>query len=515
MEIYEIINWVLLGLTAFFALIGALKGLSRGIGRQTVRLITIIVSIVIAFMLSRMVGSVIFNKLEGMTIEEILSILVNNGIIGSVDDLKILTYFDTTTIEYILAIPLGLIILPLLFTILFPIVSGLMLIVHAVVSGILGFSKKKNNWITRLLGMGVGAIQGVLVTAVVLVPIIGIVNTVGDAAEAIGSNSETSETEATVVTFYDETIKPVKEGPVFKTVSTFGGQLIYELLASVKLEGTRINMTEQVNTVIEIYAQTGELGELDIANLTEENKAAINSIIETIKASEYFSPLLANIASGISKYAKDGEMISTMEEPLKTLMSDVLSVFETSNKDCIGEDIDTFVSLFYLFSDEGLLASVSPDEGSGEETDMLTILSKTDENGKTVIYRAIDILNTNERTKPIVSSLTKIALSTMTQNMSGEEAEVVEQVYDSVKGGINEIIKIEKESYASEEEYRGAVAESLNDTLIANDIQLPSDTVKGLADHVVDNYGDLEEITDEEITMLILEYYGTYAGEMQ
>lgn len=505
MEIYEIINWVLLGLTALFTLIGALKGLSRGIGRQTVRLISIIVSIVISFLLARMVGSTVFGKLEGMTVEELVNVLVTNGVISSAEDLKILTYFDTATIEYILAIPLGLIVLPLIFAVMFPVVSGLMLIAHAIVSGALGFTKKKNTWLTRLLGMGVGAIQGVLVTAVVLVPVIGILNTAGAAFEKLEGEEPNSEGE--IFELYDEFINPVKNGPVFKTVSVFGGQLIYEQLASVKLEGTRVNMVKQVDTVVEIFGQAGALGEIDIGNLSAEDKAAIDSIINTINTSEYFSPLLANIASGFSRYAKDGEMISTMEEPLKTLMCDVLTVFETSNKECIGGDIDTFRSLLYLLSDAGLLSSVSS-EGDG---DMMELLSKTDENGKTVLTRAIGILSANERTKPIVSSLTKIALSTMTDNMSDEEAEAVEIVYDSVKEGLNDLIKIDKETYENEDEYRDAVAESLNETLVKNDIQLSTDEVKELADHVVDNYGSFEEITDEDITLIILEYYDQYS----
>jgi len=511
MEVYEIINYVLLGLTALLALIGALKGLNRGVCRQTVRLLTIVVSIVIAFFLSRMIGSVIFNKLEGMTVEELIAKLVEGGLIASAEDLKILTYFDTTTIEYILAIPLGLIILPLLFAILFPIVSGLMLIVHAILSGILGFTKKKNNVVTRLLGMALGAVQGVLVTAVILVPVIGIVNTVGDTAAAFSEGEAPPEGEESVISLYTEYVEPVREGPVFKTVSTFGGQLIYELLASVKLEDTRVNMTEQVDTVVEIYGYTGELRELDMANLTDENKAAIDAMIGAVKSSEYFSPLLVNITKGVSKYAKDSDLFQEVDEPVKTLLTDILSVFESSTKEYIGEDIDTFRTLFYLLSDEGVLASVSG-EGSEGDGDMLKLLSKTDAEGKTVIQRAINILSANERTKPIVSSLTKIALSSMAGELGGEAGEEIVEIYDGVKEGLNELIKIDKDSYETEEEYRGAVAESLNETLLEHDIQLTTDVVEGLADHVVDNYGELEEISDEQITDIILEYYGSYVN---
>ncbi len=519
MEIYEIANLAILGLMLLLALIGGLKGLSRGVCRGTVRFVTIILSIILSFFLARLIGAKAFAWLEGMTVEELIALLVENGIVGDAESLDILTYFDTVTIEYILAIPVGLIIIPVIFVLLFPIISGLMLIVHAIFSGILGFTKKKNNALTRLLGLAVGAVQGVIVAAVLLVPAIGIVNTLGSAVEVARANENKSDTEASLVEMYDSTLKPVADGVAFKTVSTFGGNLIYENLAKVKLEGERVNVKDQVGAIVQIAGYTGELGELDLGNLTPENKAAINSIVDTIESSNYFSPLLANVVKGFSKYVSEGDMISSIEEPLGTLIKDMLSIFETSGKENVCADLDTFLELLYLLSDEGVLAGMTGGEGAedGGSGDMVELLTKSDENGKTVISRAIDILSSNERTKFIVTSLTKIALSSMTQQMGGVTKEEAEQIYDDVKSGLTEIVNINKEDYATDEEYKGAVAESLNSTLIENDIQLPTETVEELADHVIENFGDLDasELTDEQVTSIILQYYDIYASNIE
>lgn len=519
MELYEIANYAILGLMLLLALIGALKGLSRGICRGTVRFITIILSIVLSFFLARLVGAKAFAWLEGMTVEELIAFLVQNGVIADAESLDILTYFDTATIEYILAIPVGLIVIPVIFTLLFPIISALMLIVHAIFSGILGFSKKKNNAVTRLLGFALGAVQGVVVAAVLLVPAIGIVNTVASVAETANENANKGETEAAIIELYDSALKPIAEGPAFKTVSTFGGNLIYENLAKVKLEGERVNIKSEVGTVVKLIGYMGGLGEIDLGNLTEENKTAINAAIDTIESSNYFSPLLANVVKGFSKYAMDGEMVSSMEEPLGSLVRDMLSIFETSGKENICTDIDTFLELLYLLSDEGVLAGMTGGEGgeSGEQTDMVELLTKSDANGKTVISRAIDILNANERTKFIVTSLTKITLSTMTQQMGGITGEEAEQLYEEVKSGLTDVVNIKKDDYETEEEYKDAVSESLNETLIANDIQLPTETVEELADHVIENFGDMDvsELTDEQVTSIILQYYDIYASEIE
>ena len=137
----------------------------------------------------------------------------------------------------------------------------------------------------------------------------------------------------------------------------------------------------------------------------------------------------------------------------------MLSIFETSGKENICTDIDTFLELLYLLSDEGVLGSMTGGEGGegSEESDMVKILTKADANGKTVISRAIDILNANERTKFIVTSLTKITLSTMTQQMGGITGEQAEQLYEEVKSGLTDVVNIKKDDYETEEEYKNAV----------------------------------------------------------
>jgi phenylalanyl-tRNA synthetase alpha subunit len=101
--------------------------------------------------------------------------------------------------------------------------------------------------------------------------------------------------------------------------------------------------------------------------------------------------------------------------------------------------------------------------------------------------------------------------------MGGITGEEAEQLYEGVKSGLTDVVNIKKDDYETEEEYKDAVSESLNETLIENDIQLPTETVEELADHVIENFGDMDvsELTDEQVTSIILQYYDIYASEIE
>ena len=173
------LTYLPVALIAGLVLIGAFKGLRRGIARQTIRTVTVILSLVFSIIATKSINSTIINTVSGMQAEEVIQMLEQYGIsLG--DSAQFLGYLDPSTLSYILAIPLGIIVAPVLFVLFFIVISGLMLIVHAIISGVLGFSKRRNSAATRLMGMGLGAIQGLAVAIIITVPFVGILSATSD-----------------------------------------------------------------------------------------------------------------------------------------------------------------------------------------------------------------------------------------------------------------------------------------------------------------------------------------------
>ena len=106
---------ILLIIMATLMLIGALKGLSRGIGRQAIRTITVIASVIIALIITNSIAKNFYGDFATMTPEEFVSTLEKANVQVMGTELEpILANVSPETVSYILAIPLSLIILPII-----------------------------------------------------------------------------------------------------------------------------------------------------------------------------------------------------------------------------------------------------------------------------------------------------------------------------------------------------------------------------------------------------------------
>ena len=74
----------------------------------------------------------------------------------------------------------ALLILPLAFVIIFHLLKFVTYIVYFILGGILSFMKREKSALSRLLGAALGAVQGLVIFAVLMVPISGYVATVAD-----------------------------------------------------------------------------------------------------------------------------------------------------------------------------------------------------------------------------------------------------------------------------------------------------------------------------------------------
>ena len=504
----EIFNWVILGLLGLLVLIGALKGLRRGISRQLIRTATVIASVVIAILVAKYFADNVLAKTCAMTTEEIIASLDASGSL-SPEMTNALAALDSATISYILAIPLGLILSPIIFVILFVAISGLMLIVHAILSGIFGFSKKRNNALTRVLGMVLGALQGALVTIVLLVPVVGLLTSATETVAMLNRESPEDESTVAIVEVYTESVKDYAEHPLVTAMSSVGGKLIYNKLATVKLEGEDYQMVETVSRpAVKISMNVIKLKGFDWKKLTDENEAAIKDIIAALEESSYTSALTADLLTFVSELYEEGGLMAEIEAPMSDIMDAAMQTIGSFTDESVATDLDVLTDAYFVLSQEDVLLTL---DGDLEKTLDILISDTTDENGNstTVVKKVVGILNSNPHTTPLVTALTKISVSALANQIGGASEETL-ALYDNVKSGVNETLAIKESDYSSREEYVGAVSDSLDTTLKENGIELERGVVDNMAEYVADNYSDVDSVSDQELNDIILSYYDSY-----
>lgn len=498
----QIISMVFAAIFLLLSVVGLFKGLGRGLGRQTVRAATIALSIIISVIVTTALSSGIANLCQGRTLDEVLMALNLHGYIKP-EILDMLACYDAVTAERIIELPLMSILMPFIFAGCFAITSSLMLILHKIFCLVFRLSKHKKKIGSRLLGMLIGTIQGVVVAFIMLLPIMNIVGIAADTNDHIIDHRNGEVDDVEYCRIYSEYIEDTANNPLYSIAYGVAAESICDSFATIDIEGDKVNLRETLSLILVSVDDFIELGGFDWTSPTDEQNEALEQVIDQLSSDAYVASILSGALRGTANSIDRGVIVfKNLEEPTLGVMNSLVSIFTTLNEDNFAQDIDTIFDVYMLLSGEGVLSNLS-----GSSDDVTKAFTRKDGEGETVINRVIATIQTNDHMKPLITMLTKLSLSVMMDDVGIEKGE---EVYDSINYGITTVLDIKKDDYATEEEYHAAVSSQLNETLVEHNINLASDIVDNMAKNIVDKYSDVEEVTDDIVNDVILSYYDSY-----
>ena len=497
------------GVTLFFALIGAIAGLIRGAARQLVRAITIVASVFLSFLAIKISNNALLASLaekDSAGIREWFDGLV--GFFNLQMDNSWMLHLDAESLRLMMQVVISLVIAPLVFVAAFIIISALMLIVYSILQKLLGFSNLDNNAATRLSGALLGFVQGVVVSAILFMPIIGVGNAFTSAVQTL--EKEVPDEEVTIaMSEACSYVEPIVDGPAFNVLGVFGAKPIYNGLAKIEIDGKDYRATKLLPDIIVIAAEIEKLESVDMKNITPEDEAVLNRILDTVEDDFFLTKLVSGAIRQFALNYKNGVVTITVQAPYDALLDSAIAIFETTDSTNVHADLDTVVEVLLILSREGVIASLDTNSEA-----LLTTLTSRDENGQNAVNKVIDAVNANPRTKPLVSMLAKLSVTIMSQQAGLGPGTA--ETYDNIKGSINnDVLSIDKDDYATEEEYVDAVADSLDTVLQQNNITLEPEIVETMAEYISDNFSEVSEITDDDINNIILSYYDAYLDYLE
>lgn len=503
---FGIVGIIVLSLIAVLALIGALKGRRRGFLRQTVRTLTVVLALVVAFFAIRIIQNAIASWFYQQTPESLISMIEGFGV--NLGEFRtIASGISTKTVEYIVAIPLYLVVLPILFVAVFLVANIITAIIHKILCKLLRLRKwKKKCFLSKLLGFLIGAAQGAFVAIICLSPFIGLASTISGAVNDMPAGDAKTE----VLKMYDKNLKPYTEDASVALIDGLGAGMIYDSLTTATVGGSTHDMsTEIAGPALKLISAATKLVGINWQDMTEEDKTTLNILVEVADESPYTATILADLLSTLSGAYSQGTAGVESNGLAKELVVEILAVFDGINEKELPGTLAVVRDVFFMLSDEGAVSALG--DSTADLTRISDIFAGKDASGKTLIDRLTLKLKENTRTASLVSTITKISVTAMSQNMSGlGGVEVNEETYEKVKDGLSDVVNISKNDYATDEEYVGAISDSLNTTFVDNGIVLDKSVVDDMAQHVADNYGDKENLSDEEIDSIILSYYSAY-----
>ena len=503
----------------FFIFSGLFFGMTRGMYKTAIRFITIVAVAVAAFFTITYMSDYIHEMFVGKSISDLLATYWV-GYEEVLDDTtrQVIASFDAATVERLLVMIVTIVVIPVLFILVFLVYKIVSMLVYFLLCGLFRAGGRKS-LASVILGGVVGAIQGAFIAAVILLPVAGIANTVGELKDTIydGKREDVVETIDMIYTDYADDIIA---NPVLDMIEKFGAIDIFADMVTVPVADSNVDMREEVKVVAEIAADAVPLfdGGLSWTQLNEQQKTTLTAILADVGEDEYTANLISGVLRGLAKAYKTGEFDIGIGAPMDEFVDTFIALFETSDKTNVTKDLETFLNVYFILSDFEVLKffDASENEAGLKVEDLLT----KEMEGKTIITHVIDTLSANDRTKALVTELTKFSLKIMAETVGnllpeGMDAEVL---YDGVREGMTNVLLDVNNPEIPETEKKEVVKETLNQTLIdagvlTEETPLDDEVMSNIADHVITEFAGKEELTDDDINGAILSYFTKYGTE--
>jgi len=485
---------------AICALGGFFDGWRRGLFRQILHTLSVAAAFAASFLITKGMISSIEAELANLSPEELAAQLLANGTVDE-NTAGIIANLESEVISSTISLITTTLIAVLMFVVCYLVASIITKIVYFIVSR---FIPKHRALATRVPSMLLGLVEGLVAASLVLTPMVAAVDISADLTATL---NEEGEGDGELAVWLDTYVNPHAASPVVAVARIAGADDIATSFATVVTEDGEKDLRKELSTGITLFSDISKLGGMDWQKLDYTDKQNISALLSDVGDSDYFSTLVAGLLHTVALSIEEGYVEVEADETFRDFFTELLSVFITSNKDTLDGDLETFKKLYFLLSDEDVLLAISDSEEA-----LTNALIKTDASGETVIARAITILKEGgDRTKPIITTLTKLSVTVMAENMGlGEDAA---QLYDTVKDNLNSVLaEMPKESdYETPGAYKAAVSDEITKAFADSDIALDTELADGIADYYIESgLDEYEELSDDDINDLILSYYDAY-----
>ncbi len=490
----------LLAITALITVFNLVKGLIRGLKKTIGTLIAIALSAIVAAIVTSVVCSP--NSEDMIELMDYLKSLLESDASEANALLDAITYYGIMIVK------------PFFFMVAYSVLSVIFSIIVAIVVKFIpilnveGFAK-------RLGGLGVGALCGIIVSFILLMPIVGVMDIAVEVAPVLESVEDGEESDAPdymedadeytgeeddfAAMLEELDIGGLADDPTFKIFDACSGWM-FNSLASVDYDGEKIYLKNEISAIVSSVVAIQEL-DGEMSEYGEDQIESLNNIIDAIETSPLLRSLVAQIFAEASEQWLEGNEYLGVNfdsgELLQPLMNKMFEVFATSDKDTIIADLRTMTEMFGVLIDYDIL------ENADDYDAVLDIL------GDGAISEMIVTVNKNSRMAPISDEITKLSIRAVASTIGMPED--AEERYDLL---MNEISEVLNSSHGMNDDQRlefvnAGVTQALKDYGVA----VNGEAADNIARSIIDDLGSEYDLTGDDISEFFMIYAIAAADE--
>jgi len=388
---------VMISLFLFFIILGFVFGWIRGLSKSLTRFIIVLVVGVLSFFVIPPLSKAVLNmdiSNFNITIGEVHVLTLQDLITDSLRQIPVIEDIieASPTFETFLEVVPQMFVNVVLFIVFFFILKWVSMIIYWIIAGVC-FSKKKTEGKEKhpFIGAVIGAVQGLIVVFVLMVPCYGVVEMIkpfeiaeensGKAKTAIEtvynaveSNNETENEGEEIVQVVDNVVKysyAVEENWVGKMFKFFGIQKLsanmFETLTTVEGKDAKFSLMEETKTLAKAYPYAQSLLKEGLDIEDNESLEDVQSILDELYKSKLLSGMVKEIVPEASRIWSSGGKFCGIskptfdEESYNRVFNMLLLNLSVAEGDTVKHDIDTSVDLLMILNDAKVLKTLSDD----------------------------------------------------------------------------------------------------------------------------------------------------------
>lgn len=492
-----IITLVLFVYMLLVAGLGLLMAAKRGWITMTARIVATVISTLIAIPVSiaiaRPVAGSLYDKLIPL-LGKVVSGFMTEVAVGA-EGLQVLA---------------ALLLAPVLFVPVFALIRLVFMIVIWVLEKCIPVLNEK---IKLPISLPLGAVNGLLIAIVTLIPLCGFLSLGGSVLSTfveadmcdtafVRENilEKLDKTEDEVAVLAEDLSSNAAVVVVHKTV----GRPVFKALTSADLDTdathgkpVRMEMETELCSLVKTAGYAMEAMEtLEKENFTPADKEILFATADSFFESEWVKMLAADTLSAMAQKWLDGEEFAGMSRPtldaaLNPTFNCVLSILASENSDTLEEDIHDILDVLGDFMVNDLL---------GENSDYTQLVQKLGSSG--LLTDMMAKLQANERLAVLATEIKALSLRLVTNMLGADQLKDGQyaEMMGNVAGTLTDALEMSKE------ERDALVVESVQEQFAAEGYDVPPEVVVEITDQVIAELGADGEITEEELTDYFLNH---------
>ena len=487
-----IISYIPLMFMCLIVLVCGLIGLGRGLKKGVGSIFVILTSLVFSLVITLILCSPKLPIVDGLLVKLATPLLQ----LMNAEMLLELGSFAVVAKYYIL-----MFVSPWVFTFLFFAIGIIMGIFLKIFCKKIPVMSNLPKVAEKLGGLGVGFVVGFLIVIMVMMPIIGTLN-VGSSAVAEISDvlMDTGDENMALMGEMMGTSRLVIDSGGTKIVRSIGVDALYNLTSNKRYEGRKVSFEGEVKGMGKFLSCVLEAGE-NAENMDEQNTSELfNVIAEVTEESTLVSVLASDFFSTAATSWKNGDEFMGMssfggeQAFVQPLMDAILDVFSTTDVNTVSADLRSLCDVFTVLNKYGIF-DLSEDEEA--------LLDKL--NNSPVLSEMASVLHENPRMSKVeyeVESLGMRAFATVVgiPQVGDENYEEYHELTVSIADSINNTEGMTKE------EKTDMVKNEIKNAAADYDVQVEGEVVDQITNKFIEEFGDRNDVTDQEIKDFISQY---------